>query len=129
MRIGIYVGGLHPETGGAYTFQKDIIDSLNPGSDGYEYFIFSSYRSFKQTPDYKIISTRLLFWGKLYYKFYSTVYKFMMLLNRKGRQKTNLMRLCRINKIDLVWFMSSTFEDPGVPYLFTVWDLAHRHFP
>jgi glycosyltransferase involved in cell wall biosynthesis len=28
-----------------------------------------------------------------------------------------------------MWFMSSTFEYPGIPYIFTVWDLAHKYFP
>ncbi len=131
MRIGIYIGSAHPESGGAYTFQKDIIDSLKQYSGVHDYFVFTNYDgTFNFDHDIKVITIKLKKYQKIYYKFLSLISRIQTILFRKRvMRQTNLMRLMRKYEIDIAWFMSSTFEDPGIPYIFTIWDLAHKYFP
>src|ERR1035437_6638554 len=131
MRIGVYTGSSKPESGGAYTFQKDIIDSLKQYSGLHEYFVFTNYAdSFDCEPEIKIVSAKLKNHQKAYYKFLASLKLVQKIIFRKKvDQQTHLMRLMRRHNIDIAWFMSSMFENPGIPYIFTVWDLAHKYFP
>src|SRR4051812_46204122 len=118
MKIGVYIGNAHPESGGAFTYQNDVLDSLRQNKGQHEYYIFTGYSSaFQNERDFRVVSINLRGYRKIYYKIVLLIKHFLgVLLRKKVRHATHLTRLMKKHEIDIAWFMSSTFEDPGVPY-------------
>lgn len=102
MRIGIFLREWDPTTGGAFTIQETILRDLMNITINHDFIIF--HRS--QT---NFITT-------------STI-KFVALDNK------SLLQAVNENKIDIVWFISLSFENVDIPYIFPVWDLQHRLQP
>jgi glycosyltransferase involved in cell wall biosynthesis len=105
MKIGIYVNNYLPTSGGAFTFENSILESLSRQKCNHEFFIF--YRDTRP------------FFEKDFFHFIS--------LSEVGYSHIN--EAIHEHKIAMVWFLTPMFQPVDVPYIYTVLDLQHRLQP
>jgi glycosyltransferase involved in cell wall biosynthesis len=137
MRIGIYYHAqTDRETGGDVVFQETIVDELSRVKTHHQICLFSptvpanlaalpKEIRFIQletgTPDMvrKVseVSNRV------------TAAAFDVLFEREHTEAGLLEKAAREQRIDLIWFISNWTEKVTMPYIATVWDLAHRTHP
>ena len=107
MRIGVHLGRLDPESGGAFTFQESIWDELRNLESKHSFVAFHEGRAFNEQ-DSDVVALQK---------------------PQAGASETPLARACEERQIDLIWFLDNYFQRTDIPYLFTVWDLQHRLQP
>jgi len=113
MRVGFYTGTIQASSfGGGSTFQTAIIEALRRAQSNHEFYIY--YRS-----------DRLLFpqtEGHI---------RFINILAEANVQADPhpLNTLVMRDKIELMYYITIFYEDTVVPFVYTVWDLEHRHSP
>lgn len=120
MKVGIYVGKIqHEQMGGGHIFQINIIESLMEAKFNHEiYFYYESETNlFQNTHNIKFINMKLEKSLKLKRKF---------MRKKKREQQTFLDALVQRDKIDLVYYLTPACPKVNSPYVYTVWDLAHR---
>jgi glycosyltransferase involved in cell wall biosynthesis len=133
MRIGIYVGSLNARAGGAFTFQRVILNELNRNKRNHTFYLFcddsvveSDYANLKvitrQPCDIKATHSA---WKKIYHHYFYTNQQYVA----SNYYQNYLQRLLYEKKIDLLWFLTPETYHFDVPYIFTVWDLQHRLQP
>src|SRR4030043_562605 len=123
MRIGVYIPGANETSGGAFTFESNILNSILKNHDQDNVFIFS-YNN-----DSRFVKSKANF-IKL-----ERVNRFI----RKWRINKNILKpnnyISLLDKelknreIDILWCASQLFEETEIPYVYTVWDLDHRIYP
>ncbi len=130
MNIAFYLGAFQErEVGGGYVFQKTVVDELIKYD--FESKVHLYYKSnenlFDNIKNLKFINLK-------YDKDYIVHKIIKKILFRTKKQKIRSLDnvLCR-DKIHLIYFISPIGEPPNsVPYILTVWDLAHKkhtYFP
>ena len=132
MRIGIYISGINEKSGGAYTFEQGILESLLKLKNKKDLYVFSKFdNEIPQDTQIKFIklekpsvpSPLKRLTRKLLGRMIQTKN-----LNEKYYIST-LDKAVKINKIDILWYATQYFEPVDIPYIFTVWDLNHRIHP
>lgn len=122
MRVGFFVGRIQPEEyGGGNTFQVSIIDELKNITSRHEIFIYYENEKglFQDSQNIKFINLHLEKIMKRKRRFYQ----------RKKHWVEPFDLLIQRDKIELIYFLTPAFNIPKVPYIATVWDLAHRVHP
>jgi len=137
MRIGIYYHAqIDRKTGGDAVFQETIVNEIRRTGSRHEICLFSptapadhsddqngirfiKLAEEKQGPfaEIKKVVKRLISYGA------------DQLLDRECTFFSPLEKAVREHNIDLIWFISIWTEKVTVPYIATVWDLAHRVHP
>ena len=139
MRIGIYYHAqLDRKTGGDAAFQEIIVDEIRRIGRRHEVYLFSptqpvdpyveqegirfikldaDTQSTGKTGEVTKVMKRLISYGADW------------LLDREFTHFSSLEKAVLEHKIDLVWFVAIWTEKVTVPYIATVWDLAHRTHP
>jgi glycosyltransferase involved in cell wall biosynthesis len=138
MNVGIYVDNIMENEGGGYTFQTEIIESLLEinNNSNHSFIIFA--RSIKSKDFLEQVNK-----GK--FKFViipkSTFFKIKTLrMLRKVGSIISPQHAAKIfpnsfdrfmvkHRIKILWFPTPFFEETDLPYIFTLWDLAHRQHP
>lgn len=131
MNIGIYVASISNQAGGGHTFQETILQSLGKNSSKHEYYIFH-YGVKRKSPVANIHFVSLKSPQYFLFFIYWRVIKNIYFLFFKKLFITKYNSLCQAvvaNRIDIVWFLTNSFEYVEVPFVFTVWDLQHRLQP
>src|ERR1039457_2773167 len=137
MRLGIYYHvSPHLQSGGGAVFQETLLEEIKRVGKCHEVFLFSPTAPEELREDHggiRFIALDAYKPGKLRKasKVLSRVTTFGSdnLSDKESAESSLLDRAARENKIDLLWFISIETEKVTVPYIATVWDLAHRTHP
>lgn len=125
MRIGVFVGRIQNEKiGGGHTFQVSLIKGLiNTDSEHEFYFYYHSDNNlFEDVKNIKFVNM----------KFENAKIKKKLFFKKKKKNDSYLNILTLRDKIELVYCITPVFQEIETPFIYTVWDLAHRssgHFP
>ena len=143
MKVGIYCDDIMPTQGGGYTITAEILEAtvaLAPKSQ-HQFVLMSKTlvppKLFSAAPPVPYVSTQATPQEKLRYKL-----RFLKTAIQEGlKHPRNILRvkpwetqfiedLLQIYQIDLLWHVSAhSCLSMEVPYIVTVWDLAHRTQP
>ncbi|HEY4743503.1 MAG TPA: glycosyltransferase family 1 protein [Desulfuromonadaceae bacterium] len=137
MRIGIYYHAqLERETGGGTIFQEVLLEEVRRIVTRHDVFILSPTVPARLPEDVphvrfvRIDASRPGNGGRIVRRLKRAARRRFDCLFGKGLAETGpLERAVRELGIDLVWFISTKTERVTVPYVATVWDLAHRIHP
>jgi len=137
MNVGIFIKALHPESGGGYIFQEEVLKSLCELSEQtrHSFVIFFSGKK-EDLPlelcraNITVVPSRYNWYRKILSGLSAT---------HIGRDIQNIFRrnissispsLIKKYRIEFFWFPTSHFLGVvDVPYMTTVWDLQHRLQP
>jgi glycosyltransferase involved in cell wall biosynthesis len=125
LRIGVYIGNLHPHEGGGYTFQAELLKALNSfvsHSNNFSFTVFGIHNQvLHDMPSLTYVQVKP-----------SVQIKIRNRISRifgGGHVTGWLNHFVKTNNIDLVWFVTYAYEEVDVPFCYTVWDLQHRLQP
>ncbi|MDD4082339.1 MAG: glycosyltransferase family 1 protein [Sphaerochaetaceae bacterium] len=124
MRIGIFLNNSSiPSAGGAFTQREAIIESLSQADTNHEFFYFF----YGQNPTNGGLKNCVSLKGKkigwlLKQMYYFTGFNFF-------KKFIPLNKALEKNKIDLLYFLEPNYQLVLVPYIASVWDIAHLHVP
>lgn len=136
MRIGVYVVDFPPEAGGGYTFQQEILASLEgvAPESRHRFTVFldgvtqANARHYVTTGN---LETVLLEPQENRSRISTLVRK----VGRKLGWKLNLnsespfQKAAHRENIQFVWFPTPVFSPAEIPYIATMWDIQHRLQP
>lgn len=120
MRIGFYAGKIQNEAiGGGSTFQFNIIQGLLNANSDHEFYIYykNEKNIFKNKDNVKFINLKYEFKEKV---------RLELTLKSKREKNTLLNATVKRDKVDLVYFITAEYQQVDVPYIYTIWDLAHK---
>ena len=137
MRIGIYYHAQTDRiTGGDAVFQETLVAEIKKLQSRHEVYLFSPTMPndlYKYQQGLRFIKLDTEIGGKLgeITKVLKRLISFGadLLLDREFAGFSSLDKAVREHSIDLVWFISNSTEKVTIPYIATVWDLAHRVHP
>jgi len=137
MKIGIYCHGqINLKAGGDAVFQDTIVEELMRTGTLHEIFLCSSSTPAALSENQKGIRFIKLAAEKpgSFREIKKVIKRFICygadrLLDREFTHFSSLEKAVREHKLDLIWFISVWTEKVTVPYIATVWDLAHRVHP
>lgn len=144
MRLGIYLPGDSQSLGGTFTLERSIIQGLLEVDTHHElYAIATSSREGRHPKGVHWVSLdeepqparsawqvfaqfcrRIRHGRRLDY-----IQKQINMLNPAINIRAPLNRTLSRHRIDLLWFTGPVVQPADVPYICTVWDLAHRVTP
>lgn len=128
MKIGLVLDEYHSEDGGAYTFQREIFETLcNLRAETKHEFVVLSNPNKQlenQAMGYGIKWVRLLNPALAERGFY-----FLSRYFSKLKVKTSLEKLAKQNKVTFLWFLSPRTRAVDFPFMTIVLDLQHRLQP
>lgn len=122
MRIGVFIPGANETSGGAFTFESNILNSILENYNQENIFIFSYNDSRFEKSRINFIKLKRVnqFIGK--WRINKNIFKpnnYISILDKELKDR----------KIDILWCASQLFEETEIPYIYTVWDLDHRIYP
>ena len=132
MKVGIYFPGYIPESGGGYTFEREILDTLIDISAGSHH----NFTAFSPHPYAEIIKSIAKSKNIRFYSFG----KFSSIPAKINRRIIKLLKWPKGHLSDLdeaaeklgmecIWYMTPVYRPVNIPYIATVWDLQHRLQP
>lgn len=131
MKVGVYLGSVVPEAGGAYTFQDDIFQYFLKLSkeSRHSFIVFSSRpERLHQIPSLNHIELAPYRFG-FFEKLINHLGKWVPAIHEIMKYHSRLKRIACSMDIKFMWFLSNVQIPIDVPYLCTVWDLQHRLQP
>ncbi len=132
MKVGIFVADLVPESGGGYTIQDDIFQSLAQlvGESQHEFVVFchpTLARSRAVAPRrMQIIAYQR---PNLLERALNKANSEFELVRLMWNRSNQLERIARAYGIEVMWLVSDQPVRLDVPYITNVWDLQHRLQP
>ncbi len=144
MRVAIFINSSTPESGGSYTFESQLIDTLfELHAESKHTFI--AYISGRASPNYladipvqivyldltlrqKIAHQLLLIIKALLRKIWHPRSQFIV----ENWRDRHILNLLRSNRIDLTLSLTPSCPTLEYPYITTIWDLQHKrqsYFP
>ncbi len=138
MRVGIVLDRDIPEAGGSYTFVSTLVRALiqlAPESNC-EFIIFSNSAQapslFQDRSGLRYVSlageNQEPFWYKIFRKFYQLIYR-VRYPSAQLEAESWFDKIARAEAIDLIWHLTPGTPSMNIPFITTVWDLAHRIHP
>jgi glycosyltransferase involved in cell wall biosynthesis len=135
MKVGIFLSGILKDSGGGYTYEKEIFQSFLrlAHTTGHSYVIFSTV-NISDLPDkisgkniqYVRIPKNNLFIKILEQLYFSINFHFFNILYFKFLPLQNEIRK---NHIDFIIFLNPKHGIVDIPSITPVWDLQHRRQP
>jgi glycosyltransferase involved in cell wall biosynthesis len=124
LRIGVFFNDSSiPAAGGAFTQREAIVESLMQSKTEHEfvYFFYGKMPTDTKLENCVPLKGKKIAWvlKQLYHFTGFSLFKKMIPLNRALEK----------NKIDLLYFVEPNFQPVVVPYIASVWDIAHLHVP
>jgi glycosyltransferase involved in cell wall biosynthesis len=138
VKIGIYLGNLKPEIGGGFTFESTVLSALLETESKHKFYIFSHQKiDMPLKPNFFPIQlnerNNLLPNICLKENLIKIVNSININCNINSRQSFKLSNEVEklINKynIQIMWFVTLAYVPVKIPYIITLWDLAHRAYP
>lgn len=129
MRVAVIFYGLPPEGGGGFTFQQTLLRRLREAdpSARHEFVFYAAGGTGGERGLIEIPSTRPVRWRLSALRGLRDVQDRMNA--PRASVPTWFEKSLEEQKIDLVWFASHWMEDTDIPYVCTIWDLAHLEQP
>ncbi|MFA5125910.1 MAG: glycosyltransferase family 1 protein [archaeon] len=124
MRVGVFFNeaGI-PSAGGAFTQREAIVESLLQSKTQHEffYFFYGKRPTGAELPNCVPLKGKIFAWAlkQIYHFTGISFFKKIIPLNIALKE----------NKIDLLYFVEPNFQPVIVPYVASVWDIAHLHVP
>jgi glycosyltransferase involved in cell wall biosynthesis len=125
LKIGIYDGKRHPTAGGSFAFQDDLINTIIKVNSRHEIYIIKENSCVNSNE--KILYINLEDYQNLVVRLVKKMTR--EVVNKDIFVANALDKAVKENNIDLVWFISPAVSRVTVPYIMTLWDLAHRVYP
>jgi len=141
MKVGLYLHNYTPVSGGAYTFQLEILKAISELSQRSAHQFFLLTHSHEATLRQHDLSHQLQLIQIEQPPTYSDVpdphQKGWLKLGRKQAVPaepeyhglSTFDQTARKHGIEFVWFLTPAYELTDIPYIATVWDLQHRLQP
>lgn len=126
MKVGLYLGEWEPESGGAHTFQHEVLSAL--GSLRSEHTLVALHRGEPPSPAPPMPLQQVVRHERPKRRRTWTGRK-RRRIPEEGGAFSDLDRAVRSEELDLMWFLSPAYEAVSVPFFCTVWDLQHRVQP
>ena len=128
MRVGFYFGEIQPPNyGGGFTFQDSVLQQILKHEMNHEIFIL--YKG----EGHHFVDTKNIKFVKLENNDSKKEKKGLFGLKKKKKsnviKQTPIQKAIAENNIDLMYSLHIVREDFNIPYITTVWDLAHRKTP
>ena len=136
MRVGIYFHGYQPESGGGYTFKKDILTALiGLASQSHHHFtLFTDNVSSLKLPINTSVNIETFLLKR------ESRFSYILRHLRRVAQKFGLVRIAlqlesplqkaiSQKKIQFIWFPTPEYSPIDIPYIATIWDIQHRVQP
>jgi len=135
MKIGVYLTGYEPQSGGGYTFESDLFAELllHVNSVGSERFCLivpeeNVTPKFLELlpPSLQVVKVRTKrFMGR----FLALLASECSFYRAHSKSLSPLDRAAKSVGIDFIWFLAAGNHRTDIPYLTVVWDLQHRATP
>ena len=120
MRVGIKAGSYSPNSGGAIAFQNPILDALSAVSSPHEIVLLQNIEGEQPPPSLLRRAGRR--GQRLVQRLTNT--------QPKPQPESNFEAQTILQQgIDVLWHLCPLARPVPVPYIATVWDLAHRCLP
>ena len=138
MRVGIYFGKnifSGSKSGGAFTFQQNILNLLKKYGSKHSFFIFSDDCDNKKDSELSFVKLNRYYSAQdenLLKRLFLKIPRKIKRIKLKKQYQNPLNKAVFENRIELMWFVTPAFENVDIPFIYTVWDLAHRtqsYFP
>jgi glycosyltransferase involved in cell wall biosynthesis len=141
MRVGLYLHNYTPVSGGAYTFQLEILKAISELSQRSAHQFFLLMHSHEGTLSQPDLSHHLQLIQIEQPPTHSEVpdphQKRWLKLGQKQAVPaepeyhglSTFDQTARKHNIEFVWFLTPAYELTDIPYIATVWDLQHRLQP
>jgi glycosyltransferase involved in cell wall biosynthesis len=143
MKVALFLKrGLESESGGTYSFEKDLLISLTQFKNNTQHIFFVF--GWQQEPPAEIMSSQSIRYiylfspahisRKIYHKIskIELVKKLKFLGNKifnPRLEEENIIKILQKNEIDIIWNWGLNCPVYKMPYITTVWDLQHRLQP
>lgn len=131
MKVGIFIEGFEPDSGGGHTIQFEILQSLLElaGESPHTFSVICRNPN-DLAPLLKSSSIETIaFPGSIFQRVVTTASQELTAWRNRGRRQTVLDDLVKQNEIDFLWFLGAEAIQPDSPYCAVVWDLQHRLQP
>lgn len=124
MRIGVFLNDASlPNAGGAFTQREAIIESIMQSKNNHEffYFFYGKKPTGTDLPNCVTLHMKPLGWilKQAYFFTGFEIFKKFIPLNVAIKK----------NDIDLIYFVEPNYQPVVVPYIASVWDIAHLYYP
>jgi glycosyltransferase involved in cell wall biosynthesis len=129
VKIAVIFYGLPPEGGGGFTFQQTLLRTLREAAalSRHEFVFYAAGGTGGEQGLIEIPSTRPVRWRLSALRGLRDVQDRMNA--PRASVPTWFEKSLKDQKADLVWFASHWMEDIDLPYVCTIWDLAHLEQP
>jgi glycosyltransferase involved in cell wall biosynthesis len=131
MKVGVYLPGYSPDFGGGYTFEREIIHSLDRLASTSRH----TFTVFLPEPDSGILDPASE-WKKLDVIHLQNGGSFVSKVRRSVSRwilgqswEHELQVAAQKAMVDIMWFVTPLSRPVDIPYIATVWDLQHRLQP
>lgn len=137
MRIGFYIDYIVPETtGGGSVFQSSIINEIKKYKSHHQIYVFykSNHNIFGDIEGITFINLNNFINSSIVRVKKDLKYRIRKLLKKQKKQihfapESMLDDILKKYNIDLIYFYCVQYEKVSIPYIITVWDLAHCEHP
>jgi len=136
MKVGVLLNNLSPVSGGGYTFQNTVFQSLLKFQTKHNFVILghmppvasgqANCEHLDFIPFPKSISQRVM---RKFAMIATGLVNIIPILPDLCRGTNWLQQAIRRHKIEIMWFVDPFYIEIDAPYVFTVWDLQHRLQP
>lgn len=126
MNIGIFLPRLDSQSGGGYTFSTTILNVLYRLKSNHKFYVFyygKKIPNVGRVTFVPLVRSRLGSFNFLLFLALRYIFK------QESSLKGPLSRAVRNYDIDLMWYITPSYEATDTPFIFTVWDLQHRLQP
>ena len=134
MRVGVYLGGQAPDSGGGYTFQADLFAAFaSSASSSHHEFVVFIEENLAGAALALLAGTGVnvvpISPAGRFDRFASMLQRDFAFVRVKWSRGGRLQQLARQHAIEYMWFLSSDCHLLDMPYMAVVWDLQHRTLP
>jgi glycosyltransferase involved in cell wall biosynthesis len=139
MRVGLYLHNYTPVSGGAYTFQLEILTAISELShqSAHQFFLLAHQDTLSQPDLSHQLQLIQIEQAPTHSEVPDSPQKGWLNLRQKQavavepeyRGLSTFDQTAWTHRIEFVWFLTPAYELTDVPYIATVWDLQHRLQP
>jgi glycosyltransferase involved in cell wall biosynthesis len=136
MKVGVLLPNIPPTVGGGFAFQDDVFQSLLKIESKHTFVIFgylteaqareASAKHLAFFPFPRSFPGRAIFYLA---RSAASAVTDLPIVGKRLRVATRFQRAIRNLGIEVMWFVTPSYIEVDIPYVFTVWDLQHRLQP
>lgn len=132
MHIAAVVAGFDPQSGGGFTFEREILEALRQAAGS------SSHRFTILCPESSVAALERELSGsplgvaavpRRTGRLAAMAFREIETVRAHWRRPSDIDRIASALGIDFVWFLSAQSDRTDIPFMTVVWDLQHRATP